>query len=420
MAATSSEREIYQRTKYSRFKLKSNPFPKSGTANIHESTERTYALAPFDNKVMDEIEKYVLDSLYSDDDTEDFKLAGTVTGDYGTGKTQLLLYARALILKENKRAFALYINNPGVKISELIGSIIENVGREDLKKFLWRQIIDSIEKEEIYRNRLISFLGIPLFPIDPFTEDSKASYKAFLEFFLKNINDKRKTKEFQDVLKQISREILYKINNDDNVVADYFFNIIAEDVGISRSWEELISGDGSYLDKKSVQLLNAIITIVQEQGFERFYLLVDEFEDITSSRLSKKEQDNYTRNLRTLLDRERRWCLLLAMTTKALDDIAALSPPLYDRLTDRKILIKRLTLEQAKELMIKYLNLSREDSNRALFPFCDEAVEVLFKESQELPRVFLRNSYYILERALSELPESEIITADFVTTQLNH
>ncbi|MFP3681584.1 hypothetical protein SB725_31365, partial [Pseudomonas sp. SIMBA_041] len=86
---------------------------------------------------------YIGDSLYSNDDSDDYKLIGTITGDYGTGKTQLLLFAKSLLLNEPKKAYVLYINNPGTKLSKLIGSIIENIGQEDFKKFLWNQIIET-------------------------------------------------------------------------------------------------------------------------------------------------------------------------------------------------------------------------------------------------------------------------------------
>jgi hypothetical protein len=95
------KRELNTEDKYKVFNLESNPFPKSGTANINESTERTIALMPVDNQVLNKLIDFIGDSLYSED-TEDQKLIGTISGDYGTGKTQLLLFARSLILNEPK------------------------------------------------------------------------------------------------------------------------------------------------------------------------------------------------------------------------------------------------------------------------------------------------------------------------------
>lgn len=410
------KREQKPETKYRKFGLKYNPFPKSGTANINESSETTEFLIPIDDEVLNGIVNYVGDSLYSSDESDDYKLIGTITGDYGTGKTQLLLFAKSLILNEPKKAYVIYINNPGTKLSELIGSIIENIGQEQFKKYLWNQIIETIKLDKTYKDKLSSYLSPLLFPEkNPFSAENESNHRLFLDAFLSQISDRRKVRELNDTLKDIIVEILSKQNNDDAVIAKYFYDLISEDFGISKSWESLTSGDGNYLDNKVVKLLNAIITIVKEQGFERFYLLVDEFEDITSGRLSKKEQDNYTHNLRTLIDKERRWCLLIAMTSTALDDIATLSPPLYDRLTDRKINIKRLSNEQAYLLMSNYLKLARENAKEEnLLPFTKDGVDYINSIAGELPRLFLRHAYYVLERAVDELEAGESISLDFI------
>ncbi|WP_417369846.1 hypothetical protein [Flavobacterium beibuense] len=410
------KREQKPETKYKKFGLKYNPFPKSGTANINESSETTEYLIPIDEEVLKGIVNYVGDSLYSSDNSDDHKLIGTITGDYGTGKTQLLLFAKSLILNEPKKAYVIYINNPGTKLSQLIGSIIENIGQEQFKKYLWNQIIETIKSSNEYKNKLLSYLShTGLFANkDPFAPENEANHRLFLEAFLGQINDRKKIKELNETLRDIIIEILIKKNEDDSVIAKYFYDLISEDFGISKSWEALITGDGNYLDNKVVKLLNAIITIVKEQGFERFYLLVDEFEDITSGRLTKKEQDNYTHNLRTLIDNERRWCLLIAMTSTALDDIATLSPPLFDRLTDRKINIKRLSNEQARELISNYLNLASINSVEGLGPFEETGIDYINSITGELPRLFLRHVYYALERAVEELDEGDKISLEFI------
>lgn len=87
--------------------MKSNPFPKSGTANINESSEQTKALTPIDDIVHRQIVDYIADSLYASNE-EDQKLIGTITGDYGTGKTQLLLYAKSIIQSKSKSVCYLY------------------------------------------------------------------------------------------------------------------------------------------------------------------------------------------------------------------------------------------------------------------------------------------------------------------------
>lgn len=162
--------------------------------------------------------------------------------------------------------------------------------------------------------------------------------------------------------------------------------------------------------------MNAIIDIVRDQGFDRFYLLVDEFEDITSGRLTKKESDSYAYNLRALIDKERRWCLLIALTRTALEDIRKISPPLADRLTDREINIQRLSADQFRKLVINYLNLSR-DSSETYEPFTEEALDLVNKSSGELPRLALRKLHFILERAADE-KDIKLIDVDFAKSHL--
>ncbi|MAM17844.1 MAG: hypothetical protein CME35_02595, partial [Gramella sp.] len=316
-----------------------------------------------------------------------------------------------------------YINNPGTKLSELIGSVIESIGQEQFKKYLWNQVLETIKNTTKYKERLLEFIQvsqIQMFPKkDPFSTENEANHKLFLDAFINQINDKSKRKEFNIVLKQTALEIIAEKNDGDSVIADYFYNIISEDFGISKTWETVITGSGKYLDNKIVKLLNAIINIIREQGFERFYLLVDEFEDITSGRLTKKEIDNYSHNLRALIDKERRWCLLLAMTSEALQDLKKVSPPLVDRLTDREIKIERLSNTQANLIVKNYLSLSRETETDSINPFTEEAINFINSESGELPRILLRKIHYLIERAVDELNEGDSITKAFAEKHLS-
>lgn len=424
-----------QGKRFEKFGLKFNPFPKSGTANTNESSDFTKLLAPIDENVKQEIENYVVDSLFSEDEN-DHKLIGTITGDYGTGKTQLLLYAKWLIQSLPRKAFVIYINNPETKLSELIGSLIEHIGQEQFKKYLWEQILGELKSNEGYKNQLLDFIKkcqsgrtVNLFNShelsserDPFSVENEANHKALLEAFLKLLPSNSDKKEFNNILKQIIIQILLNINDNDFVIANYFYNLISEDFGINKTWETITSGSGQYLDNKVVKLLNAIINIIQAQGFERFYILVDEFEDITSGRLAKKEVDNYSHNLRTLIDKERRWCLLIAMTSGALKDLRLISPPLVDRLTDREIKIERLTNEQAKQIFINYLNIAREKDKKeqAAFPFTEEAIEYINSKSEELPRLVLRRANFLLERASELLDDNVEISKEFVENHLEN
>lgn len=418
-----------QGKRFEKFHLKFNPFPKSGTANTNESSEFTKYLTPIDEHVKEEIENYVIDSLTSVEEN-DHKLIGTITGDYGTGKTQLLLYAKWLIQSLPRKSYVVYINNPETKLSELIGSIIEHIGQEQFKKFLWDQITQELKNNETYKRQIFEFINYSrkgrvgnLFDSEnllskdhPFSISNEANHKALLEAFLNLIPSTNDRKDFNKILRQIILQILMDKNDSDSVIANYFYDLISDDFGVNKTWEAIISGSGQYLDNKVVKLLNAIINIIQAQGFERFYILVDEFEDITSGRLGKKEVDNYSHNLRTLIDKERRWCLLIAMTSAALKDLRQISPPLVDRLTDREIKIERLTNVQAQNLFINYLNIARsqDDNLNSIFPFTEEAINYINFKSAELPRLVLRRANFLLERASELLQPNEEITKELI------
>lgn len=400
---------------HQKFGLTSNPFPKSGMANINEPTEISYILSAINNEIVDKTARYVADSLYSVDNTENGKLVGTITGDYGVGKTQLLLFIRALILKYDKNSFIVYINNPGAKISELIDVIIDNIGKEQFKKYLWGRIIDEIQNSLEYRELLVECLGPNLFSKNPLDLKYWINHKSFLNDLISQAKDRIKLKELNNILKKIILDVLSKRN--DEVIAQYFYYLISEDLGVNMAWSTLVSGVGLYTGKNSVKLLNAIISILREQGYRRVYFLIDEFEDITSVRLTKREVDNYSYNLRTLMDEERSWCMLIAMTSGALKNLNSFSPPLFDRITERKIEISRLSDEEAKLVLINHLNLVRKSSD-SLFPFTDGLVTYLNLENNGIPRLFLKHLYFLIEKA-TECSECEQISEEFAKRVIN-
>lgn len=249
---------------------------------------------------------------------------------------------------------------------------------------------------------------------DPFSEENHATYHLFIDSFLSQIDSEVKIRKFNQSLKEIMIQIFTEKNNNDKVIATYFYDLISEDVGICNAWETLISGNGQYLDNKAATILNVIISIVRHQGFERFYVLIDEFEDLTSGRLTKKEVDDYTYNLRTLIDKERRWCILITLTSRALHELKNISPPLVERLTDRIIKINRLSNEEAMKLIQNHLHLVKKDNDDSLYPFTRESITYLNNGAKGLPRLFLRQSYSVLEKAIEGINGDEMITAEFV------
>ena len=60
--------------------------------------------------------------------------------------------------------------------------------------------------------------------------------------------------------------------------------------------QALTSGSLKQLKGKEARVIKYIVKLVKEQGFSDFFILVDEFEDITEGRLTKSQIDNYVYN----------------------------------------------------------------------------------------------------------------------------
>ncbi|UPT67960.1 MAG: hypothetical protein M0D57_04670 [Sphingobacteriales bacterium JAD_PAG50586_3] len=213
---------------------------------------------------------------------------------------------------------------------EFIGSIITRIGEENFKKFIWTKIIEQITHSKELRDQLKKFenRGGSLFQDtnpDPYAAENTVSYKRFLDSFVRYINNIKQRKEFEEVFKKVLLKVL-EIEVNDTVLAYYFYDLLSDDYGVNKTWEALSSGSIKQLDKKEADIIRYIVRLIKEQGYTDFFILVDEFEDITEGRLTKMQVDNYVYNLRTLLDEHREWCLLFAMTGQALKKLRSVSP----------------------------------------------------------------------------------------------
>lgn len=411
--------------KYKKLGLQFNPFPKSGTANINGSDIYNQKLIPVDEKVTTQLLDFIRDALVVNKvDNNDRFISATITGDYGSGKTQLLLFVRALLgevaarHKAQRNPYVIYIDNPGVKLLEFIGSIISRVGEENFKKFIWAKIVDEIKYSEEHRNRLKPFQasGGVLFQNtnpDPYAEENTVSYKLFLNSFTQYIANTRYRKEFDETLRDILIKILGK-EIGDSVLAQYFYELISEDYGVNKTWEALSTGSIRQLDRKVVEIIRYIVRLIKEQGYTDFFILVDEFEDVTRGRLSKTQVDNYVYNLRTLLDEHREWCLLFSMTGEALRKLRSVSPPLAERISARQINLQSLNAQQAKRITNNYLNIAREKDLDDLKPFDSTGIEKLNEMAEGNARRFLRGCYLMIERASSGPVNKQSIDSDFI------
>jgi Cdc6-like AAA superfamily ATPase len=408
---------------YKKLQLRFNPFPRSGTTNINGSDIYNQKLIPVNDRVKAQIIDFISHSLNDNYINKDDKfISATITGNYGAGKTQLLMFVRyllgevAIAHKQQKNPYVIYIDNPGVKLLEFIGSIIAKIGEENFKKFIWSKIIAIIKQSPELRSQLEKFssassaLFAGINP-DPFAEENSVSYKKFLDTFVRQIATPKQRKTFDETFKNIITKVL-EIESKDIVLGQYFYDLISEDFGVNRTWEALSSGTIKQLDKKEADIIKYIVRLIKEQGFTDFFILVDEFEDITEGRLSKTQVDNYVYNLRTLLDEHREWCLLFAMTGQALKKLRSVSPPLADRITTRLINLQDLNNEEAEKIIKNYLSLAKDETDSLLLPFEQTGIYELNKLTEGNARNLLKNCYFMVEKALED--NNSTINKEFV------
>lgn len=414
--------------KYKLLGLAYNPFPRSGTANINDNDRRSFQLMPINQEVLDKVLKFISNSLTANPSNPHDKFQSCVIqGDYGSGKTQLLLFIRGFLreianspqYKENP--YVIYIDNPGVSLLEFLGNIISKIGDENLRKYLWRDIIDKIRKEQSYKDKLYSYFSgqMTIFESeessDPFSEENTVSYKKFLSTFIHQIGTLDKRKRFDKDFRDILMEILINLTKD-SIVANYFYEFLSTDYGVNKAWEGLINGDFKQLSGKEASIIQYIVHVVKEDGFSDFFILVDEFEDITEGRLTKVQLDNYIYNLRTLLDEQREWALFFSMSPLAYKKLRKVSPPLADRISTCMVTLNSLDEISVKNLVNNYMVMA---GSEGIGPFTEEALESLIDKVDSNVRRFLTHCFNLIEDAAREFKQNnQKIDLDFVNTHI--
>lgn len=419
-----------------RYGLEYNPFPRSGIAIISESDKIVEKLMPVDEEALNTIFNFISDALFAHQgqpETPDKYMSMIVRGEYGSGKTQTLMFIRYLLknLKnEAVKPYVVYIDNPGQKLAELIGGVISQIGVENFRKYLWNIFMEYLDKHQDIKQSLITTSSTPqslsLFGDDEPIPSLSANIQNYKEL-VDAITIGKSATEKKQLLQTLKGHMInsYTEETESPVVATYFYDVVSDTIGISKSWDMLTSGSVKELDKREVNILKAIVNIVCKQlGYTDFFILIDEFEEITAERLKRTDIDNYLRNLRLLIDREKNWCSVFAMTGKALDIIESYSPPLAGRIKGSIVELKPLNEDSFKQVVKNYLAVARVDEKiDSLDPFDESALEEMLQvkntQLKGSPRFLLKLCYQLLQRAASELPEGAKIDRDFVKKHID-
>lgn len=399
-----------EENKYAEWGITFNPFPRSGTSNINGTDEVNRVLRPLDSKTLNDINDYVASALTANEvDPKDQFMSATIVGDYGSGKTQMLMYAKSILneIRDSElqyKPYTIYIDNPGGSIQEFIGTIIGKIGEENVRKYVWNHIIQTIQNSDDIKEQLRPYEpnSAVLFnemkdSLNPYAKVNTTSYKQFLDVFIRNMNIQKKRK-FDDLFSGIVQRILNE-DTKDTTVAYYFYEFISADFGINKTWEALTSGKLKQMYGKEAGAIKYIVKLLKREGFTHVFILVDEFEDLTEGRLSKAQLDNYIHNLRILLDQHREWCLLFAINPRALERLQVLSPPLADRVLIRRIILDNLNNEEVKKVYSRYLSLAKYKGE---IPFTDDAIDYIRDMSEGNMRRVLKAAFAVFEAAANQ------------------
>lgn len=357
-----------------------------------------------------------------------------IRGEYGSGKTQLLMYMKYVFSQldtEDFHPYVIYIDNPGLSISELIGNVVSQIGVENFRRYLWdtyltyldtsRNDIESTRKQILLskiQSKLPDNRGT-LFPElgNINWDESVLSYKALMDKVILNTT-KAQQKDISEIIRASMSECFLQVFKH-ATVADYFYNIVVENISMLKSWDAIVGGSIKNMDKNVVYILNAIVNIIKDYLHRTdFIILVDEFEEIATGRLKDTDLDNYLRNLRALIDKERQWCSVFAMTGQAFKRIQQVSPPLASRIGDRVVDLRPFSFDEYKKVVANYLNLARNEKSESVEPFTDEALSSMLATKNSLlegsPRFLLKNCYLLLQRAAEDLEKGQLIDVGFV------
>ena len=421
-----------------KFELNFNPFPKSGIAIINDSDNIVSKLAPVDEEVTRKIVTYIHDALYSGSiDSQGLRtdkyVSLIVRGEYGSGKTQTLMFIKYLfnnIKNNNIKPYVVYVDNPGQKLSELIGEIVAQIGVENFKKYIWNIFISYLDEQPDIKTDLFrkSYKKeVSLFPISEIENgnytnltNTVQNYKELIDKLTFGKNNAEKKQLVERLKSHIINSLIPETGSP--VVAEYFYDILSETIGVTKSWDMLTTGNVKELDKREVNILKAIVKIVWEQlEYTDFIILIDEFEEISAERLKRTDIDIYLRNLRLLIDREKNWCSVFAMTSKALAMIEEYSAPLAGRIKGTIIDLKPLNSDAIKTMIANYLSVARNTKkDNSIYPFDESGIKQMlelnenYKQLKGSPRFILKLCYTLLQRACEELNEGETIDSEFV------
>ena len=402
-------REKDRSERYRPLNLPANPFPLASIASV----ELAPYFPPVRPSVRSEIEGFLRTTSQSR------RFAGLrVIGDFGFGKTHLLRWLEYHINESGKgKIRAFYIDNPGLSPRELLFAMTRGIGEEELRKQIWLIILEEFANQSAAKGSAFteSFLpsrwGVPplqasLLPRldDRLRELSSDESLSNYQLFIWRFNDLKLDKER---LKDFAAEALAPIVKNLEVVRQLISFALDEKYSAFKSWMTLTSGEvRSSLLVPQQDHFRAIINLLKHDEVHYLYVLADEFEDITSARLTKRKQAEYSAALRILIDKNLEdFALIIAVTERGWKDLISVYPPIEERFS-HFVSLTPLKKAEVEVLVQQYLDFSRRDSEYQAFlgqltPFTPEAMAAVHSSLDRNPRTIIGFCHRLIEHCVN-------------------
>ena len=400
---------VQDKERYASLGLARNPFPFASIS----SPEEVAFLPPLTENEKEFIEKFLAAPKPA---------ILWISGEYGSGKTHLLLWIRQFITDFGGGLLAAYyISNPGRSPTELAQQFMSAVGREDLSHKIRQIVIRRFHNDTRARGEQQVINEIRLGQGTLYSQEVQHLIEVLV----------RPDSQVNDVAWLDAARLLF--SNWQGVVSYASRALMAEGVGVAtvcdelaafafesqgmdeHAWAALIGGKKRGTSTFEDQF-RALVQVLIASGYRKVFLLIDEMEDLlVSGRLTSRQKTDYLATLRILLDESlAQLGVVMAGVEAAWEALKSLYAPMKWR-TSFRVELPRLNRTVATDLVRRYLDRSRVNEGDSIEPFDADAVGAAVKLSEGNRRRFIAICYQAVEQAAAS--HSQRVTAAHVATQ---
>lgn len=349
---------------YGYYALRRNPFPHHGSFPLDDEEEKTYALLMIGRE---ELKKKLDAKLKSLREGESSALV-LVIGDYGAGKTHCLKYMEHRSRDKYHNIVPLYIKTvPGPGMTHLLQAFVKSV-----EATVGREYLSNLAKRYLSSN-----VGVRCSPD--------------IKNFLKAMAMGREVVALRWVMG-------YPLQPEER-----------KELGIVSDVDEIMARE----------VMSTILRLSWRVSHLKILILIDEVEELL--KYGKDQVYNFYAGLRDLIDNVSVGMMTVLAATPALvhdeeKGLAILNPALMSRISKENVVtLPPLDKESIKRMLVSYLRAFRTSGTLKyadLYPFTEDALDVIAKVSDGIPRTALKIAGLVLSEGLSK--RKVVIDSDFV------